>query len=43
MTDGTATRMRTESAIKNSVEVLLARMTLAERIGQMTQVDKRAV
>jgi beta-glucosidase len=43
MTSKTLTRPEARAATKTQVETLLKSMTLAEKIGQMTQVDKRAV
>jgi beta-glucosidase len=43
MTNDVATITPTAQAIKTGVDTLVRRMTLAEKIGQMTQVDKRAV
>ena len=43
MTNEATTIKAAGSDVKTRVEVLLKRMTLAEKIGQMTQADKRSV
>lgn len=43
MTNKVTTSLPSKATVGTDVEALLKRMTLAEKIGQMTQVDKRAV